>query len=63
MLSPRQREVLAFIAAGNAPKNSKDVLGISYGTFKSHLLMAYTKLGARNDAHAVAIALRKGIIK
>lgn len=61
-LSPRQREVIAFIAAGHAPKNCRDIIGISYGTFRSHLLVAYAKLGARNDAHAVAIALRTGVI-
>lgn len=61
-LSPRQREALQFIAAGNAPKNAAD-LGIAYGSLKVHLALAYAKLGARNSAHAVAIALRRGLIE
>lgn len=61
-LSPRQREVLEFLAAGNPPARCESVIGIRYGTFKGHLAMAYRKLGARNDAHAVAIALRRGLI-
>ena len=61
-LSPRQREVLSHLAAGYTPKQH-DRLGIAYGTFRTHSQLAYRKLGARNDAHAVAIALRRGLIE
>lgn len=61
-LSPRQRDVLKHIADGYRPKQH-DRLGIAYGTFREHLMVAYRKLGANNDAHAVAIALRRGLIE
>ncbi|MCR4301923.1 MAG: helix-turn-helix transcriptional regulator [Sulfuricaulis sp.] len=62
-LSPRQTEALQCLANGIATKNAPDVMGITYGTYKAHLQNAYRRLGVRNDAHAVAIAMRKGLIE
>ena len=62
-LSPRQRDVLAHIADGLRIKQSADRLGIEYNTARSHAAKAKNRLGAKSAAHAVAIALRKGLIQ
>lgn len=62
-LTARQRDVLAFIAAGHSRKRCEEIIGIREGTFKTHLALAFARLGAHNDAHAVAIAMRKGLIE
>ena len=61
-LSPRQREVLSHIANGLAVKEAARAIGIDYGTTKVHLLLARNKLGASSNAHAVALAVRGGLI-
>lgn len=61
-LSPRQAEALRYVAAGYPRKQAQERIGISPRTLKQHLHMAYQKLGARDDAHAVAIALRNELI-
>ncbi len=63
MLSPRQREVLQHVANGLCVKQAAERAGIQYSTAKTHLQVTYLKLGASGDAHAVAIALRKGLIE
>lgn len=61
-LSPRQREVLAALAAGKHLKHFAQNAGISYGTAKNHSEAAQRKLGARSKTHAVALAIRTGEI-
>ena len=63
LLTEKQLEVLRFLADGHAPKQCRDLIGMAEGTFKLHVHEAYIRLGARNGAHAVAIALRKGLIE
>jgi DNA-binding NarL/FixJ family response regulator len=55
-LSRREREVLAEILAGLANKNIAERLCISEDTVKSHVKAIFRKLGARDRAHAVALA-------
>lgn len=62
-LSARQREVLAHISDGLCVKQSADRLGIEYSTARIHAEKARKRLGAKSAAHAVAIALRKGLIQ
>ncbi len=62
-LTERQAEVLRFLADGHPPKKCVELLGMAEGTFKLHLHQAYTRLSARNGAHAVAIALRRRMIE
>jgi DNA-binding CsgD family transcriptional regulator len=66
-LPPSQIRALQFIADGHPSKLAPDILGIATPTLKAQLLMAYRTLGIRpgirTDAHAVAIAMRAGIIK
>jgi len=61
-LSPREIDVLRLIAAGNSNKLIADQLSISEATAKSHVASILSKLGANDRAHALAIALKRGII-
>ncbi len=62
-LSSREIEVLRLIAAGNANKQIADKLAIEETTVKSHISSILSKLGANDRAHAVNIALKRGIIE
>jgi len=62
-LSPREIDVLRLIAAGNANKIIADQLSIGEATVKSHVTNILSKLGANDRAHAVTIALKRGIIE
>jgi DNA-binding NarL/FixJ family response regulator len=57
-LSPREREVAQWAAAGERNKEIAWQLGISEGTVKLHLFHAYQKLGVSNRVGLV-LALRK----
>jgi DNA-binding CsgD family transcriptional regulator len=59
-LTPRVREVLAMMVDGAPNKLIARALGISASTAKFHVAAILHKLGARNRAEAVAIALREG---
>ena len=61
-LSPREIDVLRLIAAGNSNKLIADQLSISEATAKSHVASILSKLGANDRAHALAIAMKRGII-
>jgi DNA-binding NarL/FixJ family response regulator len=61
-LTPREIEVLAFVARGLGNKEIGAQLGTAAGTVKMHLQNILSKLGASDRAHAVALAVRRGII-
>ncbi len=61
-LTPREIEVLSFVARGFGNKEVGDVLGTAPGTIKAHVQSILSKLGAKDRTHAVTIALRRGII-
>ena len=61
-LTPRQVEILRLIAKGNANKQIADRLEIGEATVKSHITNILSKLGANDRTHAVAIALKRGIM-
>jgi DNA-binding NarL/FixJ family response regulator len=61
-LTPREIEVLSFVARGFGNKEVGDVLGTAPGTVKAHVQSILSKLGAKDRTHAVTIALRRGII-
>ncbi len=62
-LSLRELDVLRLIGAGNANKQIADKLSIGETTVKNHISSILSKLGANDRAHAVTIALRRGIIE
>lgn len=62
-LSAREIEVLGLIAAGNSNKQIADRLFIAEATVKSRITNILSKLGANDRAHAVTIAVKRGIIE
>lgn len=62
-LSPRQHEILDSITRGLTNADIAKQLGISIPSVKTHLSALFSKLGAANKTEAVAIALRKHLLK
>jgi len=62
-LSSREIDVLRLIGVGNANKQIADKLSIGETTVKNHISNILSKLGANDRAHAVTIALKRGIIE
>jgi DNA-binding NarL/FixJ family response regulator len=61
-LTPREIEVLRYVASGLGNKEIGERLGTSVGTIKIHIQNILSKLGASDRTHAVIIALRRGIL-
>ncbi|MBL7501636.1 response regulator transcription factor [Frankia sp. CNm7] len=62
-LSPREQEVLKLVAEGLSNVEVAEQLILSPETVKTYLRNIRTKLGVRNRAAAVNIAVRRGLIK
>lgn len=62
VLTPREREVLAWVAQGKSAWEIGEILDIAKRTVDGHAQIAVRKLGAVNRTHAVAIAVRERII-
>ncbi len=62
VLTPRELQMLEFLAEGQSSKEIANFLAITEATVKGHLKNLYDKLGASDRAHAVALALRQRII-
>lgn len=61
-LTAREREILVLLVAGNSNKGIGNQLDITEPTVRSHLKNIYRKLGVKNRAHAVGMALRSGLV-
>jgi DNA-binding CsgD family transcriptional regulator len=59
VLTPKERQVLAWVARGHSNKEIAEGLFMAPGTVKTHLAHIYAKLGVgdRHEAMARAIAL------
>ena len=62
-LSPRQTEVLSQLTHGLSNKEIANAIGIRRDGVEDHLNVIFAKLGASNRAEAVAIALRRYLLK
>ena len=62
-LSPRQSEILQSIVRGLSNPDIAKQLGISLDMVKEHTEALFQKLGVANRPEAVAIALRKHLLK
>ena len=62
-LTRRQREIFQLYADGQSTARVAKRLGLSTETVRTHTKATLSRLGARDRAHAVAIALRSGLIE
>ena len=63
VLTERELEVLRLLAAGNRSRDISQSLLVSEETVNSHLKHISEKLRASNRTHALAIAIRRGIVQ
>ncbi|MFW8637495.1 response regulator transcription factor [Cribrihabitans pelagius] len=61
-LSPRERDVLCYLASGLQNGKISEAMGISDTMVSKHIFHAREKLGAQTAAQAVAMAIRDGQI-
>ena len=61
-ITPREREILALVAAGKANKEIGAQLGIAEDTVKRHVSSILDKLKVNDRAQATAEAIRRGIV-
>ena len=61
-LTPRETEVLSWVAKGKTNRDIADILGMSHRTVNKHLEHVFEKLGVetRSAAAAVAVSLLPG---
>ena len=62
-LSPRQREILTLVVEGRRNDYIAAKLNISSAVVKEHMTILFHKMGVANRTEAVAIALRKHLLK
>ncbi len=62
VLTKREREVLKLVALGYTGVQIAEQLFLSPATIATHVTNALTKLGAKNRAHGIAVALHTGQI-
>jgi two-component system, NarL family, response regulator DegU len=62
-LTPREIEILEYIAQGFLNKQIAAELGISEQTIKNHVTSILRKLNANARTEAVVVAIRQGLIK
>lgn len=60
VLTKREREVLTLVALGNTGIEIADRLFLSPATVQTHVANALIKLGAKNRAHGIMLALQAG---
>jgi len=63
LLTSHELEVLRMVAAGSTNREIAEHLFLSVDTVKSHLETIYRKLEVADRAQAVAVAMRKGLLK
>ena len=63
LLTPREREVLAWVARGKSAWEIGEILDIAKRTVDEHVQSSVRKLGAVNRTHAVALAIRDHLVE
>jgi DNA-binding NarL/FixJ family response regulator len=61
-LTPRETEILSYMAQGYLNKQIADVLNVSEQTIKNHITSILRKLNANARTQAVIVAIKKGLI-
>ena len=62
LLTGKEREVLAALAAGNSNQQIAEVLFVTRATVKTHLAHIYAKLDAKDRHEAIARAVALGLL-
>ncbi|ARO29088.1 LuxR family transcriptional regulator protein [Rhizobium sp. NXC14] len=62
-VTPREREIIGWMAQGKTAAEIGAILGISPITVNTHIANAKAKLGVFRETALVAAALRNGIIR
>lgn len=62
-LGPRETEILRLLASGFDSETIAGLLNLSHKTVRNHHYAIKGKIGARNDAHLVWIAVRAGLVR
>ena len=62
MLTAREAEVLSLLSSGYSSRQVADLLFVSENTIEYHRKQILRRLGARNNVHAVAIAMQRGLM-
>ncbi len=62
LLSQREVQVLGEIGSGSTTRIVAETMGISPKTVENHKQRIFAKLGVQNQAHAVAVAMRQGLL-
>jgi DNA-binding CsgD family transcriptional regulator len=62
-LTAREAEVLTWVARGKSAWEIGEILALSKRTVDEHAATAVKKLGAVSRVHAVALAVRDGLIE
>ena len=63
MLTGRELEVLSLVGAGLTSNGVSHRLHISSKTVENHKQRIFAKLGVQNQAHAVSVAMRAGLMR
>lgn len=61
-LTAREVAVLTLVGAGHTSREISHHLRISHKTVENHKQRIFAKLGVQNQAHAVSVAMRRGMI-
>ena len=61
-LTARERDVLSLVAAGRRSREIATELSISIKTVENHKQRLFRKLDVQNQAHAVSVAMRHGLL-
>lgn len=61
-LTAREASVLSLVGGGWTSQEISDELDISPKTVENHKQRIFAKLGVQNKAHAVSVAIRRGLI-
>ena len=62
-LSPREVEILRLLASGLASEDIAELLALSPKTVRNQHYAIKSKIGARNDAHMVWLAVEAGLVQ
>jgi DNA-binding NarL/FixJ family response regulator len=63
VLTARELTVLNLVGAGHTSREIAGELEISHKTVENHKQRIFAKLGVQNQAHAVSVAMRQGLMR